>query len=203
MCLQIKKEFFNVLKIIFKIFKNTWSYYFSNIEFKIGKILKEKKLKVSTAESCTGGLISSRLTDISGSSNYVKINFVTYANEAKENFLGVLSETLENFGAVSEKCAFEMAQGILKNNPQIDIAISITGFLGPTGDSKTKKLGLVYICVASNEKYVVKKYNMFSRNPYKSKSEFKNNLIRKYSKVEFSQAALKLLYDFLLKYYAK
>ena len=192
-----------MLNIILKIFKNTWTYYFNNIELKIGKILKEKNLKVATAESCTGGLVSSRLTDISGSSNYVEINFVTYSNEAKEKILGVSSDTLENLGAVSEKCAFEMAQGILKNKPQIDIAISITGILGPSGDTKTKELGLVYMCVADNEKYIVKKYNMFSCNPYKSKSEFKNNLMRKCSKIEFSQAALKLLYDFLLKYYAK
>lgn len=192
-----------MLNIILKIFKNTWTYYFNNIELKIGKILKEKNLKVATAESCTGGLVSSRLTDISGSSNYVEINFVTYANEAKEKILGVSSETLENLGAVSEKCAIEMAQGVLKNNSQIDIAISITGILGPSGDTKTKELGLVYICVADKKKFIVKEYNMFGKNPYMGKSEFKNNLIRKCSKIEFSQAALKLLYDFLLKYYAK
>lgn len=192
-----------MLNVIFKIFKNTWTYYFNNIEYEIGEILKEKKLKVATAESCTGGLISSRLTDISGSSNYIKINFVTYANEAKENFLDVSSETLENFGAVSEKCAFEMAQGVLKNNPQIDIALSVTGILGPSGDTKTKDLGLVYMCVATREKHVVKQYNMFDKIPYKNNNEFENNLIRKVSKIEFSQVALKLLYDFLLKNYAK
>lgn len=192
-----------MLNILFKIFKNTWTYYFDNIELKIGKILKEKKLKVATSESCTGGLVSSRLTDIAGSSSYVEINFVTYSNDAKEKFLGVASETLENLGAVSEQCAIEMAQGVLENNPQIDLALSVTGILGPSGDTKTKELGLVYMCVADKEKYFVKKYNMFSHNPYKTKSEFKNNLVRKYSKIEFSQAALKLLYDFLLKYYAK
>ena len=192
-----------MLDIIFKLFKNTWTYYFNNIEFEIGKILKEKKLKVATAESCTGGLASSRLTDISGSSNYVEINFVTYANDAKVKFLGVSSETLENLGAVSEKCAVEMAQGVLKNNPQIDIALSVTGILGPSGDTKTKELGLVYMCVATREKYVVKQYNMFEKNPYTNNNEFVNNLIRKYSKIEFPQVALKLLYDFLLKNYAK
>ena len=169
-----------MLDIIFKLFKNTWTYYFNNIEFEIGKILKEKKLKVATAESCTGGLASSRLTDISGSSNYVEINFVTYANDAKVKFLGVSSETLENLGAVSEKCAVEMAQGVLKNNPQIDIALSVTGILGPSGDTKTKELGLVYMCVATREKHVVKQYNMFEKNPYTNNNEFVNNLIRKY-----------------------
>ena len=134
-----------MLNIVIKIFKNTWTYYFNNIEYEIGKILKEKNLKVATAESCTGGLVSSRLTDISGSSNYVKINFVTYANEAKEKFLDVSSETLENFGAVSEKCAFEMAQGVLKNNPQIDIALSVTGILGPSGDTKTKAVSYTHL----------------------------------------------------------
>lgn len=204
MYLQIKKELlFKVFNILFKIFKNTYTYYFNNIEYKIGKILKENNLEVATAESCTGGLVSSRLTDISGSSNYIKINFVTYANEAKEKFLGVSDETLIKYGAVSEKCAIEMAQGLLANNNKIDIALSITGILGPSGDTKSKELGLVYMCVANKENFIVKKYNMFNKNPYKNKSEFKNNLIRKYSKIEFSQAALKLLYDFLLKYYAK
>jgi PncC family amidohydrolase len=71
-------------------------------EEELGKFLAENKLTVATAESCTGGLVSSKLTDVSGSSEYVKLNFVTYANEAKHNILGVDSEILNTFGAVSE-----------------------------------------------------------------------------------------------------
>ena len=100
-----------------------------NLE-KLAKILIEKNLVISTAESCTGGLVSSMLTDISGSSAYTKLNFVTYSNEAKHKILGVSSETLEIFGAVSEECAKEMAEGLM-NKTNCDIALCTTGIAGP------------------------------------------------------------------------
>ena len=80
----------------------------------IGKILLDNNLKISTTESCTGGLLSSKLTDISGSSAYITLNLVTYANEAKMKLLGVKAETLESYGAVSEQTAMEMAALIKK-----------------------------------------------------------------------------------------
>ena len=83
-----------------------------NIEQKVANVLFEKNLTISTAESCTGGLVSSKLTDISGSSSYIKENFVTYANEAKMEILGVTETTLNTYGAVSEQCAKEMAEGL-------------------------------------------------------------------------------------------
>ena len=83
------------------------------LEEKLGKILLENKLTVATAESCTGGLLSSRLTDVSGSSEYVKLNFVTYANEAKHKILGVSWDTLNTCGAVSEQCAEEWQTGFM------------------------------------------------------------------------------------------
>ena len=81
------------------------------IEEKIAKILIDKNLTIATTESCTGGLLSSKLTDVSGSSAFVHLNFVTYSNEAKHKILGVSNETLEKFGAVSKECSIEMAKG--------------------------------------------------------------------------------------------
>lgn len=113
------------------------------IEEEIGQILISKKLTLSTTESCTGGLLSSRLTDVSGSSAYIKLNLVTYANEAKMLMLNVNEATLNNFGAVSEECAFEMAKGLYKLTNS-DICISTTGIAGPTGGSLDKPVGLMY-----------------------------------------------------------
>ncbi len=123
---------------------------------KLAKILLEKKLVISTAESCTGGLLSSMLTDISGSSEYVKLNFVTYANEAKHKILGVSSMTLEKNGAVSAECAREMADG-LSDITECDVALCTTGIAGPNGGSEEKPVGLCYIsCKYKNEIYVKK-----------------------------------------------
>ena len=79
------------------------------LEQELAQLLTEKKLTIATAESCTGGLVSSKLTDVSGSSEFVKLNFVTYSNEAKHEILGVSNEILEKYGAVSEECAEAMA----------------------------------------------------------------------------------------------
>ncbi|MBS9716286.1 CinA family protein [Pseudohalocynthiibacter aestuariivivens] len=89
-------------------------------------------LKVSTAESCTGGLLSGAITEVAGSSDIFDRGFVTYTNEAKVEMLGVRTETLEAFGAVSEQVAFEMAEGALQNSAA-DIAVSVTGIAGPGG----------------------------------------------------------------------
>ena len=119
-----------------------------NYAYKIGEIAKNNGLTVACAESCTGGLVSSLLTDVSGSSEYIKINFVTYSNDAKMEFLGVQKTTLDDFGAVSEQTSREMAQGLLK---YADIGISTTGIAGPTGGSVEKPVGLIYISVASKD----------------------------------------------------
>ena len=103
----------------------------------LGKYLIENKLTIATAESCTGGLVSSKLTDVSGSSEYVKLNFVTYANEAKHDILGVSLDTLNTFGAVSEQCAEEMANG-LQGVTNCDVALCTTGIAGPTVGTKEK-----------------------------------------------------------------
>lgn len=120
--------------------------------YEIGKILKAKSWKISTTESCTGGLLSSKLTDVSGSSEYITLNLVTYANEAKHKMLGVKNETLDNFGAVSEECAFEMAKGLQKLTSS-DICVSTTGIAGPTGGSEEKPVGLMYSTIYTKDKF--------------------------------------------------
>ena len=122
---------------------------------KIKDILTKNNLSLSSAESCTGGLISSYLTDISGSSNYIFQNFVTYSNDAKIKYLNVSPETLQKYGAVSEQTAYEMSEGLLK---LADCSIATTGILGPTGYSKDKPIGLVYISLGCKNNIKVIKY---------------------------------------------
>lgn len=111
------------------------------------KALDEKHMTVSTAESCTGGLIGKMITEISGASSVYGFGFVTYANEAKMQLLGVKSETLEKYGAVSEETAKEMAEGARRVSGS-DIAVSVTGIAGPSGGTDEKPVGLVYIGVS-------------------------------------------------------
>lgn len=107
------------------------------------KFLKEKGLKISTAESCTGGLVSQLITSVSGASDVFGFGYVTYANEAKVKLLGVSEKTLESVGAVSVETAREMALGALKSSGS-DIAVALTGIAGPTGGTEEKPVGLVY-----------------------------------------------------------
>lgn len=108
------------------------------------KILQEQGLLLATAESCTGGMISARLTDIAGSSKVFERGFVTYSNQAKMDLLNVSEKTLAQFGAVSSKTAEEMVRGALTNS-LADLAIAVTGIAGPSGGSLDKPVGLVYI----------------------------------------------------------
>ena len=110
--------------------------------------LKEGGHSITVAESCTGGLLASAFTDIAGASHWFNQSWVTYSNEAKISQLGVNPETLEKRGAVSSYVAIEMAKGALAN-ADADIAISITGIAGPGNDSTTKKIGTVYVGIAS------------------------------------------------------
>jgi nicotinamide-nucleotide amidase len=111
---------------------------------------RELGLKLCTAESCTGGLVSALLTEFAGSSDVVERGFVTYSNAAKEAQLGVPAGLLATFGAVSEEVARAMAEGGLSASPA-DIAIAITGIAGPGGGSAEKPVGLVYIACARRE----------------------------------------------------
>lgn len=129
---------------------------------KLSQTLRSKKLKLVTAESCTGGLISAAITEIAGSSDIFDRGFVTYSNEAKIAMLGVSPITLETYGAVSEQTAGEMAKGALKNSLG-DVAISVTGIAGPTGGTADKPVGLVYIGVSNKIETRVFKH-MFKGN---------------------------------------
>ena len=111
------------------------------------KFLCENNLKITSAESCTGGLFAAGITAVSGSSSCFDGSFVTYSNEQKHRLLGVKKETLERFGAVSYNTALEMAKGVRKSFGA-HIGIGITGIAGPTGGTKEKPVGLVYISVA-------------------------------------------------------
>ncbi len=127
-----------------------------NLETVAGRLLKERNLSVSCAESCTGGLLSKRLTDVAGSSAYVKLNLVTYANEAKHALLQVPEQILEKHGAVSIECAEAMAEGVRRLS-SCDIGIGITGIAGPEGGSLEKPVGLVFIGLRSKDLLLVAK----------------------------------------------
>lgn len=122
------------------------------------KLLKEQGKKIATAESCTGGLLAKRLTDISGSSAVFEMGAVTYANRIKELLLDVPHEVLEEHGAVSEETARAMAEGIVKKSGA-DIGIGITGIAGPEGGTAEKPVGLVYIALSDGEHTWVAKRN--------------------------------------------
>lgn len=113
----------------------------------VGRVLTERGLTLALAESCTGGLVSKRLSDASGASSFLLAGFVTYHNEAKREFLGVRTETLAMHGAVSEQCAREMAEGA-RRAIDADVAVAITGIAGPGGGSEDKPVGTVWYAVA-------------------------------------------------------
>lgn len=127
-----------------------------SIEKQTVELLKSKKLKLVTAESCTGGLISKRITDVSGSSEVFEGGVVCYSNRFKENVLGVSPETLKKYGAVSRETAREMVKGVLSLT-KADIAVAVTGIAGPSSDDTNKPVGLVYIAVSDGKSTIVKK----------------------------------------------
>ena len=163
-------------------------YYYgeNNIQLEdvVVKLLHKYNLSIATAESCTGGLLGDRLTNVSGVSNNYKGGAITYSNQMKIDMLGVHESTIQKFGAVSEQTAEEMAIGAQKTFLS-DIGISTTGIAGPTGGSKEKPVGLVYIGLHSAKLRKVYKFNF--------------KLDRKSNKMITSQAALNIIRKFLLK----
>lgn len=127
-----------------------------SMEGTVVELLKREKLTVATAESCTGGLLSGALTNVSGSSSVFGFGVCTYANEAKMKLLNVKKETLDVYGAVSEQTAIEMAVGV-RELAKSDIAVSLTGIAGPDGGSDEKPVGLVYLGVSSKRGSYAKK----------------------------------------------
>ncbi len=118
-------------------------------EKRIGELLSQRGWTLAVAESCTGGLLSHRITNVPGSSSYFQGGVVSYSNEAKERILGVPHETLVEHGAVSEETALAMAQGV-RQLLGTEIALSVTGIAGPTGGTPEKPVGLVYIGLAAD-----------------------------------------------------
>ena len=130
----------------------------TSLDTVVAELLYKKKLSISTAESCTGGMVAATLISYPGISDVFKEGAVTYSNEAKMKRLGVKEETLNNFGAVSEETAREMAEGISRE-AKTDIGISTTGIAGPGGGTEEKPVGLVYIGVCIKGNVIVEKFN--------------------------------------------
>lgn len=124
----------------------------------IAKYLTNKKYTLSIAESCTGGLVASTITNIPGSSNYFKLGIVAYSNEAKIDILNIPKRLIKKYGAVSKEVAIRMAKGIRKLS-NTDFGLGITGIAGPGGGSKDKPVGLVYIACCDKNEIKFKKFN--------------------------------------------
>ena len=129
-----------------------------SIENKIVSALRKRKMTIATAESCTGGLVSAKITSVSGSSDVISFSMVTYSNEAKIQKLGVKRETVEQFGAVSEQTAKEMAERI-KILADSDVGIGVTGVAGPS-TSEGKPVGLVFIGAAFDDRTIVQRLEL-------------------------------------------
>jgi len=133
------------------------------LSLKIVKILTKKKLTVSFAESCTGGLLSSSITNISGSSKVFNMGIVTYSNSAKTKLLNVPIATINKYGAVSYETCSSMVKNLSKISKS-NISISITGVAGPKGGTKQKPVGLVYIGIKKGNKTIIKKKLFKNKN---------------------------------------
>lgn len=152
------------------------------IETRIGRILRERRMKIAVAESCTGGHISNRITNIQGASDYFDMGFVTYSNDSKELYLFVPEVVIAEKGAVSSEVAKAMAEG-LREATHADIALSVTGIAGPGGGTPGKPVGTVFVGLASKDGTFVNRF-FFSGDRISIKEQT-------------SEAALKLVLDYL------
>ena len=152
------------------------------LEQELGDVLTNCHLTIATAESCTGGLIANRITNVSGSSSYFERGVITYSNQAKIEILNVPSTTIEQFGAVSPETASAMAVGV-KDLAHTDIGLGVTGIAGPTGGTTEKPVGLIYIGIAGNNKVVTHEFMLKG-----SRIEIKE---------QTAEVALKKLLDFV------
>ena len=141
---------------------------------KLHKKLIKTKTTISIAESCTGGLLSSKLTTLSGSSKYFKMGLITYSNNAKINILNVNKKVIDRYGAVSQECCKSMVENLSKLSKS-KINISITGIAGPKGGTKVKPVGLVFIGIKRGNKILIIK-NLFGN---KKRSIVQNNTVKK------------------------
>ena len=142
------------------------------------KILTKKKLKIAFAESCTGGMLASEITSVSGASKVFGIGLVTYSNQAKITVLKVNKSIIQKYGAVSPQCCEAMVKNLSKIS-KAQINVSITGIAGPNGGTKKKPVGLVYIGVKKNNKIFITK-NLFKE---KSRKAIQKSTIRRTFKI--------------------
>ena len=133
-----------------------------NLNQKIVTLLKKKKLKLAIAESCTGGMLSSTITSVSGSSKVFTMGLITYSNQSKINLLKVPKRIIQKYGAVSSQCCLSMTNNLSKIS-KAEVCVSITGIAGPKGGSKLKPVGLVYIGIKDGKKTLINKYNFKNR----------------------------------------
>jgi len=119
-----------------------------SLELQLGRLLKERGWTLATAESCTGGLVGHRITEVPGSSDYFMGGIIAYSYEAKQKFLGVKPATLETHGAVSEETAIEMADGV-REAFEVEVGIALTGIAGPASDLSDKPVGLTWIAIST------------------------------------------------------
>lgn len=152
------------------------------VEARIGRILRERRMKIAVAESCTGGHISNRITNIQGASDYFDMGFVTYSNDSKELYLLVPEEVIAEKGAVSSEVAKAMAEG-LREATHADIALSVTGIAGPGGGTPEKPVGTVFVGLASKDGTFINRF-LFSGDRISIKEQT-------------SEEALKLVLDYL------
>ena len=130
-----------------------------NLANRLVKKLIQKKIKISFAESCTGGLLSSTITSVSGSSKVFDLGLITYSNKAKTDILKVPKKIIQKYGAVSNECCLSMVKNLSKIS-KANISVSITGVAGPNGGTKLKPVGLVYIGIKKGNKIIIQK-NLF------------------------------------------
>jgi len=132
-----------------------------NLANKLVKKLIEKKLTISFAESCTGGMLSSTITSVSGSSKIFNLGLVTYSNKSKISILKIPKKIINKYGSVSNECCLSMVKNLSKIS-QANISVSITGVAGPSGGSKLKPIGLVYIGIKKGNKIIIQR-NLFKK----------------------------------------
>ena len=150
-----------------KLGDNVYGFDNDTLESVVGKLLVKRRMTLSIAESCTGGLIANRITNISGSSKYFKLGMVVYSNSSKTSELGISPEKIKKYGVVSREVAVAMAEGMLKKS-KTNLSLAITGIAGPTGGTREKPVGLVYIALAlKNKTECVKRYFLGTRQEIK------------------------------------
>jgi PncC family amidohydrolase len=129
-----------------------------SLEEKVNSLLAERGLTLAVAESCTGGLVSSRITDVAGASKYFEAGFVTYSNRAKAELLHIPAVLVEAKGAVSHEVAQKMAEGVRKA-ARVDIGLSVTGIAGPSGGSPEKPVGTVFMALAIEGRTIARRHD--------------------------------------------